>query len=339
MSKKVLITGITGQDGAYLSKLLIYKGYKVFGAIRKSSSINDWRLKALEVHDKVELVQFDYFNVPKIIRIIDKIEPEIIFNLAAQSSVATSFKKPIVTSDINALGTIRILEAIKIINKKIKFYQASSSEMFGIASTKLQDEKTPFHPKSPYGMSKIFAHWATVNYRETYNIFACSGILFNHESPLRGNEYVTKKIISGLTNIKFGKQKYLKVGNIETMRDWGYAKDYVEGIYKIVTASTADDFVLATGKSHSIKEFCEITAKSLEIDLDWKGKGIETIGIDCKTGNTIIEIDKKFYRPSDVDYLIGNTKKAKTKLNWFPKTNFEKLIEIMVNFEVSLHKK
>ena len=208
--------------------------------------------------------------------------------------------------------------------------------MFGKAVSKLQDEKTPFYPKSPYGLSKLFAHWANINYRETYQMFVCSGILFNHESPLRGNEYITKKIVSGLTKIKFDKQKVLKIGNIETKRDWGYAEDYVDGIFKIISAKYPDDFILATGKSHSIKEFCELTAKVLEIDLVWEGKGSETKGIDRENGNVIIEIDKTFYRPADVDYLIGNAKKANTELNWFPKTKLEQLVEIMVKFEVNL---
>ena len=336
MSKKVFITGITGQDGAYLSKLLISKGYKVFGAHRKSSCINDWRLKSLGVFKKINFVEFDFLSLKKIIRTIEKIEPEMIFNLAAQSSVSTSFEKPIITSEINGLGALKILEAIKVINKRIKLYQASSSEMFGKAVSNLQDEKTPFYPKSPYGMSKLFAHWANINYRETYQMFVCSGILFNHESPLRGNEYITKKIVSGLTKIKFDKQKVLKIGNIETKRDWGYAEDYVDGIFKIISAKYPDDFILATGKSHSIKEFCELTAKVLEIDLVWEGEGSETKGINRENGNVIIEIDKTFYRPADVDYLIGNAKKANTELNWFPKTKLEQLVEIMVRFEVDL---
>ncbi len=335
MSKKVLITGITGQDGAYLSKLLIRKGYIVYGAFRKSSILNDWRLKTLEVIDNINFVEFDYLDLPKIIKTIDMIEPEIIFNLAAQSSVATSFEKPLLTSNINGLGTLRILEAVRIINRKIKVYQASSSEMFGESISRLQNEETPFHPKSPYGMSKLFAHLAIKNYRETYGMFVCSGILFNHESPLRGKDYVTKKIVSGLTKIKFEKQNVLKIGNIENKRDWGYAKDYVDGIYKIISANQPDDFVLATGESHSIKEFCEITAKYLEINLVWEGKGINLKGINKKNGNKIIEIDKSFYRPTDVSNLIGDTSKAKTKISWYPETNFEKLIEIMVQYELS----
>ncbi len=338
MKKKALITGVTGQDGAYLSEYLIKSGYKVFGAYRRSSTVNDWRLKTLGINDEIEFVEFDLLEFSNILRTIEKIKPDIIFNLAAQSFVSTSFEQPIVTSDINALGTMRILEAIKTLNHKIRFYQASTSEMFGMAQSKIQNEKTSFYPRSPYGISKLFAHWATINYRESYKMFVCSGILFNHESPLRGHEFVTKKIVSSLTNIKFGKQKTLKLGNIYSKRDWGYARDFIEGMFKIATADIADDYVLATGESHTIKEFCDVSAKYLKMDLIWKGEGINTKGINKKDGKTIIEIDKKFYRPSEVDFLIGDASKAKSKLNWVPKTKFKDLIKIMIDYEISLHK-
>ena len=336
MTKNVLITGITGQDGAYLANYLLKSGYKVFGGYRRSSTVNDWRLKTLKIEDKIELVEFDLLEFSNILRTIERVEPIMVFNLAAQSFVSTSFEQPIITSDINALGTIRILDAIKTINKNIKFYQASTSEMFGLAQEKVQNENTPFYPRSPYGVSKLFAHWAAINYRESYNMFVCSGILFNHESPLRGNEFVTKKIVSNLTKIKLGKQEKFKLGNIFSKRDWGYAEDYIEGMYKIITHKTADDYVLATGVCYTIKDFCDISAKYLDIDLVWDGKDMNTKGINNKNGKTIIEIDKRFYRPSEVDYLIGDAKKAKTILNWSPKTSLENLIKIMIDYEISI---
>ncbi len=338
MSKNVLITGITGQDGAYLADHLLKSGFNVFGGYRRSSTVNDWRLKNLKIENEVEFIEFDLLEFSNIFRTIEQVEPCMVFNLAAQSFVSTSFQQPIVTSDINALGTIRILEAIKTINKKIKFYQASTSEMFGMVQDKVQNEKTSFYPRSPYGVSKLFGHWSAINYREAYDMFVCSGILFNHESPLRGNEFVTKKIVSNLTDIKFGRKEKLKLGNIFAKRDWGYAKDYVEGMFKIITHSKPDDFVLATGTCNTIKDFCDISSKYLEIDLIWVGEGKDTIGIDNKSGQTIIEIDEKFYRPTEVDYLIGDASKAKVELNWFPKTNLDELIKIMINYEVSIRK-
>ncbi len=336
MSKNVLITGITGQDGAYLADLLIKSGFTVFGGYRRSSTVNDWRLKTLKIENEIEFVEFDLLEFSNIFRTIEKVQPCMIFNLAAQSFVSTSFQQPIVTSEINALGTIRILEAIRTINKNIKFYQASTSEMFGMVQDNIQNEKTSFYPRSPYGVSKLFGHWSAINYREAYDMFVCSGILFNHESPLRGNEFVTKKIVSNLTDIKYGRKQKLKLGNIFAKRDWGYAKDYVEGMFKIITHTKADDFVLATGRCNTIKDFCDISSKYLEIDLIWEGKGKDIIGINNKNGQTIIEIDEKFYRPAEVDYLIGDASKAKTELNWSPKTNLDELIKIMIEYEVSI---
>ena len=294
MKKIALITGITGQDGAYLAKYLLERNWHVFGAFRRGSTFNTWRLEKLGILDKIELINLELLEMTNIINVIKKIKPTTIYNLAAQSFVGASFEQPIFTSEVNALGVTRILEAIKTIDPKIKFYQASTSEMFGNNTSHLLDENTPFYPKSPYGASKLYAHWISVNYRESYNMFVCSGILFNHESPLRGDEFVTKKIISGLTKIKFKKQKLLKLGNLEAKRDWGFAGDYVEGMFKMMNSEKPDDYVLATGKAYSVRDFCEIAALNLNMKIKWQGTGEKTIGINSVDGEKVISIDKNF---------------------------------------------
>ncbi len=333
--KKALITGINGQDGAYLSKLLLDKGYKVYGTCRRSTSERFTRLKILGVFDKVHLYDFDLLEVSNIQKIIKEIMPDEIYNLAAQSFVPSSFTVPIVTTDINALGTLRILDAIHLINKKIKFYQASTSEMFGKVKEIPQNEFTPFHPRSPYGVSKLFAHWITINYRESYNMYACCGILFNHESPLRGDEFVTKKITSTLSNIKNGSNEILNVGNIYAKRDWGFAGDYVEAMWLMLQQKKADDYVISTGNTYLVKDFIDLTLTYLKFDYKWIGKGLEQRVINNNTGKTLVKINKKFFRPAEVDLLIGNSNKAKKKLKWKPKTSIKKLVKLMVDHDLN----
>mgnify|MGYP006096385617 FL=1 len=333
--KKALITGINGQDGAYLSKLLLDKGYKVYGTCRRSTSERFTRLKILGVFDKVHLYDFDLLEVSNIQKIIKEIMPDEIYNLAAQSFVPSSFTVPIVTADINALGTLRILDAIHLINKKIKFYQASTSEMFGKVKEIPQNESTPFHPRSPYGVSKLFAHWITINYRESYNMYACCGILFNHESPLRGDEFVTKKITSTLSNIKNGSNEILNVGNIYAKRDWGFAGDYVEAMWLMLQQKKVDDYVISTGNTYLVKDFIDLTLTYLKFDYKWIGKGLEQRVINNDTGKTLVKINKKFFRPAEVDLLIGNSNKAKKKLKWKPKTSIKKLVKLMVDHDLN----
>jgi len=333
--KRALITGITGQDGAYLAKLLIDKGYKVFGTVRRSTSEKFINLKYLNVYDKIKFYDFDLLELSNIQNVIKVSKPDEIYHLAAQSFVPTSFQVPIVTTDINSLGTLRILDSINSINKKIKFYQASTSEMFGKVVQIPQSEKTPFYPRSPYGVSKVFSHWITINYRESYNLHASSGILFNHESPLRGSEFVTKKITSALARIKFGSNEILRVGNINAQRDWGYAGDYVHAMWLMLQQKKPDDYVIATGKTHSVRQFIDLTLRYLKFDYKWTGKGINEKVINKANNKTIIKIDKEFFRPAEVDLLIGNSNKAKRQLKWKPKTNLKKLVKLMVDYDTN----
>ena len=333
--KRALITGITGQDGAYLAKLLIDKGYKVFGTVRRSTSEKFINLKYLNVYDKIKFYDFDLLELSNIQNVIKLSKPDEIYHLAAQSFVPTSFQVPIVTTDINALGTLRILDSINSINKKIKFYQASTSEMFGKVVQTPQTEKTPFYPRSPYGVSKAFSHWITINYRESYNLHASSGILFNHESPLRGSEFVTKKITSALARIKFGSNEILRVGNINAKRDWGYAGDYVHAMWLMLQQRKPDDYVIATGKTHSVRQFIDLTLKYLKFDYKWTGIGMNEKVINKANNKTIIKIDKEFFRPAEVDLLIGNSSKAKRQIKWKPKTNLKKLVKLMVDYDVN----
>ena len=333
--KRALITGITGQDGAYLAKLLIDKGYKVFGTVRRSTSEKFINLKYLNVYDKIKFYDFDLLELSNIQNVIKLSKPDEIYHLAAQSFVPTSFQVPIVTTDINALGTLRILDSINSINKKIKFYQASTSEMFGKVVQTPQTEKTPFYPRSPYGVSKAFSHWITINYRESYNLHASSGILFNHESPLRGSEFVTKKITSALARIKFGSNEILRVGNINAKRDWGYAGDYVHAMWLMLQQRKPDDYVIATGKTHSVRQFINLTLKYLKFDYKWTGTGMNEKVINKANNKTIIKIDKEFFRPAEVDLLIGNSSKAKRQIKWKPKTNLKNLVKLMVDYDIN----
>jgi GDPmannose 4,6-dehydratase len=330
MPKVALITGIRGQDGAYLAKLLLEKGYEVYGADRRSGEGGFWRLKELGIEKDVKIVYMDLLEFTNILRTIEKIKPDEIYNLAAQSFVAASFEQPILTSDINSLGTLRLLEVIRTVKPDTKFYQASTSEMFGKAKTLPLNEESYFYPRSPYAVSKLFAHWITVNYREAYNIFACSGILFNHESPLRGTEFITRKVSLAVARIKYGKQDKLVVGNLDAKRDWGYAPEYVYGMYLMLQNDKPDDFVLATGESHSVREFIEEAFKVAGFEIYWEGKGLEEKGRDAKTGKVLVEISPEFYRPAEVDVLVGDYSKAKKILGWEPKTTFKELVRIMV---------
>ena len=333
MKKTALITGVSGQDGAYLSKLLLKKGYRVIGGERRSASGSLWRLKDLNIENDVEITDFELSEFTNIYRTIEKYRPDEIYNLAAQSFVGASFEMPTMTSDITGLGVSRILEAIRQINPDIKFYQASSSEMFGKVSETPQTENTPFYPRSPYGIAKLFGHWMTINYKEAYNIFACSGILFNHESPLRGEQFVTKKITMGLSKIKLGLIEYLELGNLDSKRDWGYAGDYVEAMYLMLQNDKPDNYVISTGETFSVKDFINTSCNELRIDIDWQGSGIDETAVDKKTGKSIIRINPKYYRPTEVDLLLGNSTKAKKMLKWKPKTNFYELVSKMIEYD------
>ena len=337
--KKAIITGITGQDGSYLAELLLKKGYEVHGIIRRSSSFNTGRIDHLYKDPHYKNVRLflhygDLSDGSNIARLIKKIQPDEIYNLAAQSHVRISFDIPEYTGDVVGLGALRILDTIKDINTKIKYYQASSSELFGKIQETPQNEKTPFYPRSPYGCAKLYAYWITVNYRESYNIYACNGILFNHESPRRGGTFVTKKITRGLARILSGKDQCLYLGNLDAKRDWGYAKDYVEGMWLMLQQKKPADFVLATGQTHSVREFIEECAKCLGIDLAWKGKGVKEIGYNKKNKKTLIKIDPKYYRPAEVDLLLGDPSMAKNKLNWKPRTTFKQLVRIMLRADL-----
>jgi len=341
MKKKIaLIFGITGQDGAYLAEFLIRKGYMVHGVKRRSSSLNTSRIDHIyqDPHETKRNFFLHYGDITDAISvssIIKKVKPHEIYNLAAQSHVAVSFEVPEYTANADAIGPLRILEAIKFhgFEKVTKFYQAGTSEMFGKVKEVPQNEKTPFYPRSPYGVAKVYAHWITINYREAYKIFAANGILFNHESPIRGETFVTRKIVIGLCKIKKKLQKKLFLGNLEAKRDWGHAKDYVEAMWKMLQRKKADDYVISTGKQHSVKEFVNLVLKELNIKPTWKGKGVNSKCFDQK-GNCIIECDKTYFRPLEVDTLLGDSKKARKELNWKPKTNIKKLVKEMVNSEL-----
>ena len=342
MKKKAIIFGVTGQDGAYLSKFLLKKGYIVHGIKRRASQLNTYRIDDIYSDPLIKKNNFflhygDVTDPISIFSIINKIKPNEIYNLAAQSHVAVSFDLPEYTTNADASGTLRILECITRINKKIKFYQAGSSEMFGKVVESPQTEKTPFYPRSPYGVAKVYSHWITVNYRESYKLFACNGILFNHESPLRGETFVTKKVVKALCKIKLKKQKKLFIGNLSAKRDWGHAEDYVQAMWKILQNNKPDDFVISTGKQYSIKQFINMVSKELKIKIKWRGKGIKEKGFD-ENNNCIIECSKKYFRPAEVDTLVGDASKAKKILKWKPKHNIQSLIEDMISYELNLHK-
>ena len=335
MKRKVaLITGITGQDGAYLAQLLLKKNYKVYGTCRRSTSEKFTSLKHLNIDNKISYCDFDLLEFSNILETIDKINPTEIYNLAAQSFVPTSFTVPIVTTDINSLGALRILEAIRVSKKNIKFYQASTSEMFGKVTQIPQTEKTPFYPRSPYGVAKLYSHWITINYRESYAMHASSGILFNHESPLRGKEFVTKKVTSALARIKKGSNEVLEVGNVLAKRDWGFAGDYVDAMYRMLQQKNPDDYVIATGKTHSVKEFIDLSLKYLKFKYKWVGKGLNTKVIDLNSKKAIVRINKNYFRPAEVDLLIGNPMKARKNLKWKPNTKLKELVKIMLDHDL-----
>jgi len=342
--KKALITGITGQDGAYLAELLLNKGYVVHGIKRRSSLINTARIDHIYQDININNSKFilhhgDMTDGSSLIRIIQEVQPDEIYNLAAQSHVAVSFEQPEYTANSDALGALRILEAIRILDlkKKTKYYQASTSELYGLVQQTPQSETTPFYPRSPYGVAKLYAHWITVNYREAYGIYACNGILFNHESPNRGETFVSRKITRALARIKLGLQKKLFIGNLNAMRDWGHAKDYVEAQWLILQQDHPEDFVIATGKQYSVRNFIDLASKKLNINIEWKGEGINEVGFF--EGNEIIKVDKRYFRPSEVETLLGDATKAKKKLGWEPKITFEKLVEEMVNEDLRLAKR
>jgi GDPmannose 4,6-dehydratase len=337
MEKIALITGITGQDGAYLTELLLNKGYIVYGTFRRTSSVNFWRLDELGVtnHPNLNLIEFDITDLSSCIRVIEKSQPHEIYNLAAQSYVGVSFEQPIVTAEITGIGALNLLEAIRLINIDIKFYQASTSEMFGKVQEIPQCESTPFYPRSPYGIAKLYAHWMTVNYRESYNIFAASGILFNHESPLRGKEFVTRKITDNLSKIKLGKLDVLELGNMNAKRDWGFARDYVEGMHLMLQTDVPDTFVLASGQEASVRDFVELTANALDFKIKWVGTKEDEVGIDASTGKTIVKVNPNFYRPTEVETLLGCPEKAEKELGWKAKTTLKELCKMMVESDLS----
>ena len=329
--KRAIVTGVTGQDGAYLVAFLLKKGYEVFGTYRRNSSVNFWRLDELNVraNKNLHLIEYDLTDEGASIRMIQTIEPDELYNLAAQSFVAVSFEQPITTTQITGIGPLNLLEAIRTIKSDVKFYQASTSELFGKVQEVPQSEKTPFYPRSPYASAKLFAHWSTINYRESYDIFACSGILFNHESPLRGKEFVSRKITDAVAQIKFGLKECLELGNLDAKRDWGYAKEYVEGMYLMLQQENPDDYVLATGNAYSVRYFVEIAFKAIDVEVEWKGSGENEKGYD-KSGKLVVKVNPKFYRPTEVDILIGDPTKSKVRLGWEAKTTLEELCHLMV---------
>lgn len=341
--KKALITGITGQDGSYLAEFLLEKGYEVHGMIRRSSLINTHRIDHLYKDPHYNDVRLflhygDLTDSTNIIRLIQQIQPDEIYNLAAMSHVKVSFDTPEYTGNADGLGTLRFLDAIRLLGmeKKTKFYQASTSELYGKVVETPQKETTPFYPRSPYGVAKLYGYWITKNYREAYDIFGCNGILFNHESPRRGETFVTRKITMAAAAIKVGLQDKLYLGNIDSKRDWGFAKDYVEGMWMMLQQEKADDFVLATGETHTVREFVELTFKELGMEIEWKGSGVDEKGIDKATGKTLIEIDPRYFRPTEVDLLLGDASKAERELGWKPKTKFYELVSMMTQADLEL---
>ena len=327
-----VVTGITGQDGAYLTQLLLEHGYDVYGTYRRTSSVNFWRLDEVGVlqHPKLHLVEHDLTDLGATIRLLEMAKPREVYNLAAQSFVGVSFQQPATTAEITGVGALNVLEAIRIVDRSIRFYQASTSEMFGKVQAIPQKEDTPFHPRSPYGVAKLYAHWITVNYRESYDIFGSSGILFNHESPLRGREFVTRKITDSVAKISLGKLDVLELGNIDAKRDWGFAKEYVEGMYRMLQADEPDTFVLATNRTETVRDFVSMTFRAIGTDIEWRGEGEKEEGLDASNGKVLVRVNPEFYRPAEVDLLIGDASKAKEKLGWTPKTTLEELCKLML---------
>ncbi|MBL4796431.1 MAG: GDP-mannose 4,6-dehydratase [Oleispira sp.] len=336
MNKIAIITGITGQDAAYLAELLLDKGYTVYGTYRRTSSVNFWRIEEVGVknHANLHLVEYDLTDLSSSIRLLETTGATEVYNLAAQSFVGVSFDQPLATAQITGLGPVHLLEAIRIVNPKIRFYQASTSEMFGEVQEIPQKESTPFYPRSPYGVAKLYAHWMTINYRESYGIFGCSGILFNHESPLRGQEFVTRKITDSVAKIKLGKLDVLELGNMDAKRDWGFAKDYVEGMYLMLQADKPDTFVLATNRTETVRDFVTMSFKAAGIEVRFEGSAEDEVAIDVATNKVLVKVNPKFYRPCEVELLIGDPAKAKEVLGWEPKTTLEELCRMMVEADL-----
>jgi GDPmannose 4,6-dehydratase len=334
--KTAIVTGITGQDGAYLAELLLSKGYRVYGTYRRTSSVNFWRIEELGIadHPELHLVEHDLTDLSASIRLLQQSGAGEVYNLAAQSFVGVSFEQPITTAEITGIGPLNLLEAIRIVDPKTRFYQASTSEMFGKVQAVPQTEDTAFYPRSPYGVAKLFAHWMTVNYRESYGIFGSSGILFNHESPLRGREFVTRKITDAVARIKLGKLDCVSLGNLDAKRDWGFAKEYVDGMWRMLQADEPDTFVLATNRTETVRDFVRMAFKAADIDLEFSGQGDAETATDTVTGKTVVKVDPRFYRPAEVDLLIGDPAKAKARLGWEPKTSLEELCRIMVEADM-----
>ena len=333
---KAIVTGITGQDGAYLAQLLLDKGYTVYGTYRRTSSVNFWRIEELgiEKNSNLHLVEYELTDLTASIRLLQNTEATEVYNLAAQSFVGVSFEQPLTTAEITGIGAVNLLEAIRIVNPKVRFYQASTSEMFGKVQAIPQTEDTPFYPRSPYGVAKLYAHWMTVNYRESYDIFGSSGILFNHESPLRGREFVTRKITDAVAKIKLGKLDALELGNLDAKRDWGYAKEYVEGMWRMLQADEPDTYVLATNRTETVRDFVTMAFKAVGIDLDWRGNAEKERGVDAASGRELVRINPRFYRPAEVELLIGDAAKARDKLGWEAKTSLEELCRMMVEADL-----
>lgn len=334
--KTAVITGVSGQDGAYLVDLLLGKGYAVYGTYRRTSSVNFWRIEELGIqnHPNLHLVEYDLTDLSSSVRLLQTTGATEVYNLAAQSFVGVSFDQPITTGEITGIGVVNLLEAIRIVNPKIRFYQASTSEMFGKVQAIPQVESTPFYPRSPYGVAKLYAHWMTINYRESYNIFGCSGILFNHESPLRGREFVTRKITDSVAKIKLGQLDVLELGNLDAKRDWGFAKEYVEGMWRMLQADEPDTYVLATNRTETVRDFVRMAFRGAGIAVDFKGVAENETAVDTATGKTVMRINPKFYRPAEVELLIGDPSHVKVKLGWEPKTTLEQLCQMMVEADL-----
>ena len=334
--KTAIVTGVTGQDGAYLAEMLLSKGYKVYGTYRRTSSVNFWRIEELGIqgNSDLHLVEYDLTDLSASIRLLQQTGAKEVYNLAAQSFVGVSFEQPVTTAEITGIGPLNLLEAIRIVDPSIRFYQASTSELFGKVQAVPQTETTPFYPRSPYGVAKLYAHWMTINYRESYGIFGSSGILFNHESPLRGREFVTRKITDSVAKIKLGTLDCVKLGNLDAKRDWGFAKEYVEGMWRMLQADEPDTFVLATNRTETVRDFVRMAFKAADIELDFSGKDDKEIAVDAATGKTVMQVDPRFYRPAEVDLLIGDPAKAGEKLGWKPQTSLEELCRMMVEADL-----
>lgn len=330
--KSAVITGITGQDGAYLAELLLNKGYEVYGTFRRTSSVNFWRLDEIGItqHPRLRLIEFDLTDLSTCLRLIERASPCEVYNLAAQSFVGVSFDQPVTTAEITGIGALNLLEAIRLTDRTIRFYQASTSEMFGKVQDIPQTEKTPFYPRSPYGIAKLYAHWMTINYRESHDIFGSCGILFNHESPLRGREFVTRKITDSIAKIRLGKLDILELGNLDAKRDWGYAKEYVLGMWQMLQCDHPGTYVLATNRTETVRDFVRMAAASVDIQLEFIGEGVNEIGVDSSTGSTVVRVNPRYYRPAEVDLLIGDASRARQDLGWSSSTTLEDLCEMMV---------